>query len=240
RLRPHELRPGRRRPRRGRPAHRRPARRVGVRPLPRGRPRGGGPSGSRGGRPGEACHRGGMSPRVLPYGSWPTPITSELVVRAARLPSGLALDGEDLWWSESRPEEGGRTAVLRRRADGTVEEVLPAPGNARSGVHEYGGGAWWVRDGVLWFVDWATQRLHRLEPGGEPVALTPEPAVPRGLRYADGDVSPDGSTILCVLEEHPADGSEATNVVVRLAAHAPATPEAVIEGPHFVAHPRWR
>lgn len=181
-----------------------------------------------------------MSPRVLPYGSWPTPITSELVVRAARLPSGLALDGEDLWWSESRPEEGGRTAVLRRRADGTVEEVLPAPGNARSGVHEYGGGAWWVRDGVLWFVDWATQRLHRLEPGGEPVALTPEPAVPRGLRYADGDVSPDGSTILCVLEEHPADGSEATNVVVRLAAHEPATPEVVVEGPDFVADPRWR
>ena len=120
---------------------------------------------------------------VLPYGSWPTPITSELVVRAARLPNGLQVDGDGdeavLWWSEGRPEEGGRTAVLRLGHDGEQIEALAAPWNARSGVHEYGGGAWWVRGGVLWFVDWATQRLHRLAPGGEPVPLTPEPGVPR-------------------------------------------------------------
>jgi dipeptidyl aminopeptidase/acylaminoacyl peptidase len=175
-----------------------------------------------------------------PYGSWPTPITSELVVRAARLPNGLALDGEDLWWSESRPEEGGRTAVLRRGADGTVTEVLAEPGNARSAVHEYGGGSWWVRDGVLWFVNWASQRLQRLEPGGEPIALTPEPTVPRGLRYADGDVSPDDTTLLCVQEEHHLDGREPTNTIVRLAAHEPSAPEVVVSGPDFVADPRWR
>ena len=55
---------------------------------------------------------------------------------------------------------------------------LGAPWNARTAVHEYGGGAWWARDGVLWFADWATQRLHRVgADGGEPVALTPEPTV---------------------------------------------------------------
>ncbi len=176
----------------------------------------------------------------LPYGSWPTPITSELVVRSARLPSGLALDGDDLWWSESRPEEGGRTAVLRRTPDGEVDEVLRGPWNARTAVHEYGGGAWWVADGVLWFADWATQRLHRVEPGSEPVPLTPEPVVARGLRYADGSLSPDGSTLLCVQEEHHADGSEATNTIVRLDAHAPSVPEVVVSGPDFVSDPRWR
>ena len=103
---------------------------------------------------------------VLPYGSWPTPVTSELVVRSANLPSGVAVDGDAVWWSESRPAEGGRTAIMRRNADGTVDEVLAAPWNPRTAVHEYGGGAWWVRDGVLWFADWATQRLHRLAPGG--------------------------------------------------------------------------
>lgn len=175
-----------------------------------------------------------------PYGSWPTPITSELVVRSARLPSGVALDGDEVWWSESRPEEGGRTAVLRLAADGAVTEVLGAPWNARSGVHEYGGGAWWVRDGVLWFVDWPTQRLHRLEPGGEPVALSPEPEVPRGLRFADGCVSPDGTTLLCVQERHHADGSEATNTIVRMSAQEPSLPEVVVAGPDFVADPRWR
>jgi dipeptidyl aminopeptidase/acylaminoacyl peptidase len=177
---------------------------------------------------------------VLPYGSWPTPITSELVVRSARLPNGLRVDGDDLWWSEGRPEEAGRNAVLRRAADGTVTEVLAAPWNARSGVHEYGGGAWWARHGVLWFVDWATQRLHRVGPDGAPVPLTPEPAVPRGLRYADGDVSPAGGSILCVREEHHADGSEATNTIVRLDASTPTAPEVVVAGPDFVADPRWR
>jgi len=175
-----------------------------------------------------------------PHGSWPTPITSELVVRSARLPNGLALDGDDLWWSEGRPEEAGRMAVLRRASDGTTTEVVGAPHSARSGVHEYGGGAWWVDGGVLWFVDWATQRLHRVADGGAPQPLTPEPSVPRGLRYADGDLSPDGTTLLCVQEEHHADERECTNTVVRLVAHAPSTPEVVVSGPDFVADPRWR
>ena len=141
-----------------------------------------------------------------PYGTWPTPVTSELVVRAARAIGALAPDGDDVWWSEGRPEEGGRIAVLRRRADGSVAEVLGTPWSARTAVHEYGGGAWWARDGVLWFADWPSQRLHRLGPDdGEPVPLTPEPAVPRGLRYADGSVSPDGSAILCVREDHTGD-----------------------------------
>ena len=177
---------------------------------------------------------------TLPHGSWPTPITSELVVRAARAPGGVAFDGADVWWSENRPEEGGRNAVLRRSADGTVSEVLGAPWNARTSVHEYGGGAWWARDGVLWFADWATQRLHRVgAEGGEPVPLTPVPDIARGLRYADGDVSPDGTTILCVQECH-AEGAEAVNTIVRLAAHEPCLPAVVVEGPDFVSRPRWR
>jgi dipeptidyl aminopeptidase/acylaminoacyl peptidase len=175
---------------------------------------------------------------TLPYGTWPTPVTSELVVRAADAIGAVAADGADVWWSESRPGEGGRTAVLRRAADGAVTEVLPAPWNARTGVHEYGGGAWWVRDGVLWFADWATQRLHRLAPGGTPEPLTPAPAVDRGLRYADGDVSPDGSTILCVREDHTR-GAVPVNEVVRLPADGPGEPEVVVSGPDFVAGPRW-
>jgi dipeptidyl aminopeptidase/acylaminoacyl peptidase len=176
----------------------------------------------------------------LPFGSWPTPITSELVVRAANLPNGVCLDGDLLWWSESRPEEGGRTAVLVRRPGGEVIDAIGPTGNVRSAVHEYGGGAWWARDGVLWFVDWPTQRVARVEPGAAPVFLTPEPPTPRSLRHADGDVSPDGQWILCVQEERHADSREATNRIVRLAADHPTPPETVVEGPDFVADPRWR
>ena len=181
-----------------------------------------------------------MTSTELPYGSWPTPITSELVVRSAHLPGALRVDGDDLWWSESRPEEGGRTAVLRLGADGAPVEVLRAPWNARSGVHEYGGGAWWVRGGVLWFVDWATQRLHRLDPGGEPEPLTRDPKEPRGLRYADGDVHPSGHTMLCVQEEHRVGGG-VTNTIVRLDTREPSLiPDIVVQGSDFVADPRWR
>ncbi|MET0146866.1 MAG: S9 family peptidase [Ilumatobacteraceae bacterium] len=183
-----------------------------------------------------------MDAPEMPYGSWPTPVTSELVVRSKRTPTGVALDGGDVWWSESRPEEGGRNVVRRQWADGTVTDVLAAPWNARSAVHEYGGGAWWVSGDVLWFTDWASQRVHRVDTsttttGTEPVALTPQPAVGRGLRYADGDVSPDGTTILCVREQH--GEGEVVNTIVRFAAAVPSVPEVVVDGPDFVSDPRW-
>jgi hypothetical protein len=98
----------------------------------------------------------------LPHGSWPTPITSELVVRARARLGEVVVDGEDVWWSESRPSEQGRSGIVRRSADGTVTVVLPPPWNARTRVHEYGGGAWTVSDGTLWFTEFPDQRLYRL------------------------------------------------------------------------------
>ena len=116
-----------------------------------------------------------------PYGSWPTPITSELVVAAAVRLDDVRPDGRGgVVWGEGRAAEGGRTQLVRRDADGVVTDLLGDGANARTAVHEYGGGAWWVADGVVFAVDWADQRLRRLEPGREPVVLTPEPAVPRG------------------------------------------------------------
>ena len=77
----------------------------------------------------------GMS-SALPHGSWPTPITSELVVRAAARLGEVVVDDGDVWWSESRPTEGGRSAIVRRSPDGTVTDVLDRPWNARTRVHE--------------------------------------------------------------------------------------------------------
>jgi dipeptidyl aminopeptidase/acylaminoacyl peptidase len=174
-----------------------------------------------------------------PYGSWPTPITSELVTAAAVRLGEVRVDGADVVWAEGRPSEGGRTQLVRRTPDGATVELLPEGRNARTAVHEYGGAAWWVRDGVVWFTDWADQRLYRLAPGGAPEPITPEPAAPRADRYADGDVAPDGATIVCVRERHTgATAADVRNEVVRLAADGPSEPEVLVSGPDFVAAPR--
>ncbi|MCW2634535.1 MAG: Peptidase, (Acylaminoacyl-peptidase) family [Blastococcus sp.] len=174
----------------------------------------------------------------LPHGSWPTPITSELVVRAAARLGEVCVDGEDVYWSEARPAEKGRSVIVRCSADGTVTDVLPQPWNARTRVHEYGGGAWTVSDGVLWFTEFTDQRLYRLVPGGDPVAVTGEPTVPAGVRHADLRVVSDGAATLAVRETHPATGGAAdvVNELVRVAADGAA--ELLVAGTDFVSDPR--
>ncbi|SFP92532.1 Dipeptidyl aminopeptidase/acylaminoacyl peptidase [Geodermatophilus dictyosporus] len=178
------------------------------------------------------------TPPPLPHGGWPTPVTSELVVRAAARLGEVLVDGDDVWWSESRPAEGGRSALLRRSADGTVTDVLPPPWDARTRVHEYGGGAWTVAGGVLWFASFDDQRLYRLAPGdAAPVALTPEPELPSGVRYADLTPTGDGG-LLAVRETHTASGAAADVVdeVVRIGPDGSET--VLVSGPDFVSDPR--
>ncbi|MGY1987274.1 prolyl oligopeptidase family serine peptidase [Blastococcus sp. SYSU DS0669] len=173
----------------------------------------------------------------LPHGSWPTPVTSELVVRSAARLGEVVVDGDDVWWAESRPAEGGRTVLVRRTPDGVVTDALPAPWNARTRVHEYGGGAWTVSAGVLWFTDFSDQRLYRLAPGDDtPTAVTPEPEIPSGVRYADLVVVAGG--VLAVRETHTASGAAAdvVNEIVRIG-HDGAT-EVLVSGPDFVSDPR--
>jgi dipeptidyl aminopeptidase/acylaminoacyl peptidase len=186
------------------------------------------------------AHRG---PTQIPYGSWPTPLTAEVVLASATGLGELAIDGEDIVWTEIRPEEAGRVQLVRRSPTGETTEVLPDGFSARSRVHEYGGAAWWTRGRLVWFANWADQRLYRLEPGGEtPVALTPEPEIAGGDRYADGDLHPDGTELVCVHEHHPPEGRGAldvTNQIVTLDPAKPSFPTPIVTGPDFVAHPRF-
>ncbi|WP_040339899.1 alpha/beta hydrolase family protein [Candidatus Blastococcus massiliensis] len=178
----------------------------------------------------------------LPYGSWPTPITSELVVRAAARLGEVVVDSSptrpgDVWWSESRPDEGGRSVIVRRDGDGRTTDVLPAPWNARTRVHEYGGGAWTVADGTLWFTEFSDQRLYRLDPGSRtPVPVTPEPAVRAGVRHADLRV--DGDGVLAVRESHPAEHAAAAEVVNEIVRVGTDGSEVLVSGPDFVSDPR--
>jgi len=179
-----------------------------------------------------------------PYGSWPSPITSEMVVAGAVGLGDVRVGEEELWWSELRPEDGGRIMIVRHETGGLPLDVLPAGFSARTRVHEYGGGAWWVHSGSLFFANWADQRLYRVDPAAEPdtyqapVALTPEPVEPQGDRFADGVVTADGRWVICVRERHRA--GVVTNEIVAVPAFTttPAEPVVVVSGPDFVAAPR--
>ncbi|MGW4202975.1 prolyl oligopeptidase family serine peptidase [Streptomyces sp. NPDC004726] len=147
------------------------------------------------------------------YGTWPSPIDAALAASYDGRPEYLGLVGQEVWWTAPRPAEAGRRALIRRRADGVEESVLPAPWNVRSRVIEYGGHPWAGAPGpdggpVVVFVHHPDQRLYVHEPdtpGAEPRPLTPLSAVGGGLRWADLRLRPDRGEVWCVLEEFTGD-----------------------------------
>ena len=76
---------------------------------------------------------------TAPFGAWPSPVGASDVARANIRLSFPTVIADQVWWQELRPEEGGRTTVVHRAADGHRSELIAAPWNARTRVHEYGG-----------------------------------------------------------------------------------------------------
>ena len=189
----------------------------------------------------------------LPFGSWPSPISAELLAAGGVGLSGPAVRGDSVWWSELRPIEAGRAVPMRARGGGAGVDVLDGPWSARTRVHEYGGGAWWLGADDLYFIEWSDQRLYRVALDGdgdggpgEPRALTPEPARSHGWRYADGREHPDGTWLVCVREDHhrigQGEATEAVNEIVAVPLDAggdPAEATVLISGADFVAAPRF-
>ncbi|MBV9688114.1 MAG: prolyl oligopeptidase family serine peptidase [Ktedonobacteraceae bacterium] len=151
--------------------------------------------------------------QVAPYGSWKSPITSELITSGSIRLASIVLDGQDVYWSESRPTEKGRTVIVCRVVDDKTTDVIPPAFNARTRVHEYGGGAFTASNGVLYFSNFADDRLYRLSPGSEPTPITPV----RQLRYADMLVDVRRKLLICVREDHEAEEGQATNTLVSIA-----------------------
>lgn len=169
-----------------------------------------------------------------PYGSWRSPITSDLIVAESIGLGEVRLDGHDVYWSEMRPSEGGRNVVVRRTPDGRTADVTPQPFNVRTRVHEYGGGAFAVSDGVVYFSNFADQRLYRQEPRGQPQPLTPEAE----LRYADGVIDRGRGRIFCVREDHTVAGNEAVNTIVGLDLEHGGPGDVLVSGDDFYSSPR--
>jgi dipeptidyl aminopeptidase/acylaminoacyl peptidase len=172
------------------------------------------------------------APKIAPYGSWSSPITAEQIASGSIGLGQIALDAQDIYWSEMRPAEAGRHAIVRWR-EGVTEDVLPAPFSARSRVHEYGGGAFSVDNAVIYFCNDSDQRLYRLGPEGAPHPITPE----SNRRYADAAIDLRRQRIVCVCEDHRA-GGEPVNTIVAVNLDGHGEPANLVSGHDFYAAPR--
>jgi dipeptidyl aminopeptidase/acylaminoacyl peptidase len=170
---------------------------------------------------------------TAPYGSWKSPITSDLIVAGSIRLGEIRLEGDTVYWSEGRPTEGGRSVVVRRSADGQVTDLTPPPFNARTRVHEYGGSAFNVWHGELYFSNFADQRLYRTAATGEAALITPEAA----LRFADVVGDERRPRLIGICEDHTGDG-EAVNKIVAIPQENSGKIITLVSGNDFYASPR--
>src|SRR5436309_3406695 len=171
--------------------------------------------------------------RLAPYGSWKSPITSDLIVKGSIGVGQIALDGEDVYWSEMRPSEGGRSCIVRRASDGMTEDVTPRAFNARTRVHEYGGGDYLVSNGTVYFSNFDDQRLYRQSRNNQPEPLTP--AIE--MRYAEPVIDSRRRRLICVREDHTGEG-EAVNALVSINLKDGDDARVIASGNDFYSSPR--
>jgi dipeptidyl aminopeptidase/acylaminoacyl peptidase len=177
------------------------------------------------------------SPKIAPYGSWKSPITSDLIVEGSVGLGQPSFDGNDIYWLELRPKEGGRNVIVKRDAGGACLDVNQSPFNARTKVHEYGGGDYIVSNGIVYFSNFSDQRLYRQQE-----LATPEPLTAAGdMRYADARVDHARGRLICVREDHTNSEAEAVNSIIAVNIQAGAGEgfgDVLVEGNDFYSSPR--
>ncbi|WP_309744865.1 S9 family peptidase [Chamaesiphon sp. OTE_20_metabat_361] len=176
--------------------------------------------------------------QLAPFGSWKSPITADAIVADSIGLSSIVLDGTDIYWLESRPQEAGRSVIVRRTADGQSEDVTPSGYNVRNRVHEYGGAAYTVVDGCVYFSNITDNCLYIQD------LRSPQPEQIRQLthdknkRYADLTIDPRNQRLICVQEEHDSTEFEPLNTIVSISLTQPDDVRILVGGCDFYAAPR--
>lgn len=170
--------------------------------------------------------------KTAPYGSWKSPITPDWIVSETIGLGQIEPDGQDIYWVEARPSEGGRMVIVRRTPDGRTADMTPVPLNARTRVHEYGGKSYLVSGGMIYFSNFSDQRLYVQRAGGEPRPLTPE----GDYRYADYILDKSRNRLICVREDHTGP-AEAANTLVDIGLESGQS-RVLVSGNNFYSNPR--
>lgn len=173
-------------------------------------------------------------PCVAPFGTWTSPITSGLIVKGTIGLSEPRLLGDVVHWVEMRPAERGRYVVVRHTRDGQTRDLTPAAMNARTRVHEYGGGAYLPTGDAVYFSNFADQRLYRQVGDGAAEPITPESK----MRYADAVMDEPRMRLVCVREDHTAGDQSAVNSIVAVSADGSVTAgQVLVAGSDFYSNP---
>ncbi|AFY37068.1 WD40-like beta Propeller containing protein [[Leptolyngbya] sp. PCC 7376] len=168
------------------------------------------------------------------YGSWRSPITSDLIVSSSIGLRTVAWAGETLYWLEGRPQEKGRSVLVRLNTDGSEQDITPAGFNVRTRVHEYGGGAFLITDNeMIYFSNDSDRRVYIQKKDAEPTVLTSE----NQRRYADFILDAAHNRLICVSEDHAGDGHEPKNDIVAIALDSGEI-SILVEGNDFYTSPR--
>jgi dipeptidyl aminopeptidase/acylaminoacyl peptidase len=173
---------------------------------------------------------------IARYGSWKSPITSDLIVKESIGLSQVRLSGDDICWIELRPSEGGRQVVVRRTADGSIADLTPREMNARTRVHEYGGGEYLLHQDDVFFSNYSDQQIYQRRANGECRQIT-RGAAGDAMRYADLVFDQSRNRLICIREDHTAKGREAANTIVAISLEDANYGEALVSGNDFYSNP---
>jgi len=173
--------------------------------------------------------------QTAPHGSWKSPITSDLIVSESVGLIQPSIGGSNVYWIEMRPSERGRCVIVTRDADGSTRDVNSVPLNARTRVHEYGGGDYAVSNDVVYFSNFTDQRVYEQVSGAPPRPITPLSE----MRYADFVLDNLRGRLICVREDHTTAGQEPVNSLVGLGVEgAEDSGQVLVAGNDFYSSPR--
>ena len=181
------------------------------------------------------------APTTAPFGSWLSAVSADLIAGDTIRLGQLAVQRDDVFWTEGRPQEAGRNVLVWCSADGRTTDLTPAPLNVRSRVHEYGGGAFTVGHRAGFFTNDADQQIWRIRAGEAPQPLSTED----GARHADAVIDAHRKRLICVREDHRDDhcaghhagGREALTTIVGIALSNGAA-QVLVQGHDFYSTPR--
>ena len=171
---------------------------------------------------------------IKPHGSWKSPITSDLIASSSVRLGDICIDGDDIYWVESRPDQNGRNTIKKHALDGTQIEMIPSPFSVRTRVHEYGGGAFTAHNGVIYFSHIGDNQLYMTASGNPPRQLTAE----ENIRFADLVVDSQRNRLLAVREHHQPGKKEPENTIAAIRFDSDEKTETLVSGADFYSNPR--